>query len=84
MPKENINDCIDGRWRLEVTWQNGDAAWVQVASVNPDSPVKLAGDTPNDPMEPFDGWRVTVNRDGINRIIRSLRKARDQAFGRDE
>lgn len=31
-----------------------------------------------------DGFYVTLNRDGINRLIRNLRRARDQAYGRDE
>lgn len=30
------------------------------------------------------GLYATLDRDGINSIIRVLRKARDQAFGRDE
>lgn len=30
------------------------------------------------------GMYVTLDRDGINRLIRNLRRARDQAFGRDE
>lgn len=31
-----------------------------------------------------DGFYVTMDRDGINRLIRNLRRARDQAYGRDE
>lgn len=31
-----------------------------------------------------DGFYVTMERDGINKLIRNLRRARDQAFGRDE
>lgn len=30
------------------------------------------------------GWFVQLDRPGINRLIRLLRQARDQAFGRDE
>lgn len=33
-------------------------------------------------LEP--GWFVSLDRDGINALIRNLRKARDAAFGRDE
>jgi hypothetical protein len=33
--------------------------------------------------EPFLGWFVTLNRDGINRLIRALRRARDEALGAD-
>jgi hypothetical protein len=32
---------------------------------------------------PPDGIFVDLDRDGINRLIRALRKARDQAFGAD-
>ncbi len=31
-----------------------------------------------------DGFYVSMDRDGINKLIRNLRRARDQAFGRDE
>jgi hypothetical protein len=30
------------------------------------------------------GFHVELDRDGINEVIRKLRRARDQAFGRDE
>lgn len=30
------------------------------------------------------GFYVNLDRDGINKLIRHLRRARDQAFGRDE
>lgn len=30
------------------------------------------------------GYYVSLNRRGINDLIRNLRRARDQAFGRDE
>ena len=30
------------------------------------------------------GWHVELDRRGINELIRNLRRARDQAFGRDE
>lgn len=31
-----------------------------------------------------DGFYVDLDRQGINRLIKHLRRARDQAFGRDE
>jgi elongation factor P hydroxylase len=31
-----------------------------------------------------DGFYVSMDRNGINKLIRNLRRARDQAFGRDE
>lgn len=33
--------------------------------------------------EPFSGCFLSLDRAGINRVIRTLRKARDQAFGSD-
>lgn len=33
---------------------------------------------------PFDGWYADLDRDEVNKLIRVLRRARDQAFGRDE
>lgn len=35
-------------------------------------------------QEPFGGWFMQMDRVGINRLIRILRRARDQAYGRDE
>lgn len=80
MPKMNINDeCANG-FRTEVSWGLG--SYVQIATVNENSTLTLDGDSPG-AAEPFDGWRVTLDRDGINRTIRALRKARDAAFGAD-
>lgn len=31
-----------------------------------------------------DGFYVTLDRAGINKLIRDLRRARDQAYGKDE
>lgn len=31
-----------------------------------------------------DAWHSQMNRNGINRLIRILRRARDDAFGKDE
>lgn len=33
---------------------------------------------------PFSGCFLTLDRQGVNRTIRALRKARDQGLGRDE
>lgn len=30
------------------------------------------------------GWHINLNRRTVNDLIRNLRKARDQAFGKDE
>jgi hypothetical protein len=53
-----------------------DLAHVELAVLNRDEP-EFPGDTRR-------GWFVQLDRPGINHLIRSLRKARDQAYGRDE
>lgn len=83
MPKENINDRGNRDFRVEVSW-SPDAGYVQIATVHRKTPATMPGDDPGDPDQPLDGWHATLDRDGINRTIRALRKARDAAFGRDE
>ena len=81
MPKENI-DCIAMTGlRIEVGWSAEPSGHVQLATVHTDSPI----DWPEgeDPDGKFSGWHVTLDREHINRTIRSLRRARDAAFGAD-
>lgn len=81
MPKEIVIDssCFnedDTRGlRAEVRWSR-ETEYVQLATVADKDPVS----------EGFDGcgWFMSLDRRGINDLIRHLRKARDQAFGRDE
>lgn len=53
----------------------------------PDAPSGLGTSTSKatvaKPMQQFEGWHVTLDRDGINRMIRVLRRARDAAYGSD-
>jgi len=91
MPKEKVNPSIIGSWYTEVSWRREPAdgagkGHVQVATVNPYSPFEFPEKDAGDHFEPgerFDGWRLTFDRDGLNRLIRVLRKARDAAFGAD-
>lgn len=80
MPKVIIDDEAMDAFRLEVGWGTGQ--FVQVASVNTDSKLTLDGDSPGE-VAPFTGWYITLDRDGVNRTIHALRKARDAAFGAD-
>ena len=80
MPKCNINDETCPGWRVEVSWRpNNDEhspntpGHVQVASVNQHSELVLDD-------KPFDGWRVTLDRAGGERMISALHKALDAAF----
>ncbi len=88
MPKENIDDHVSKGFRAEVKWTPGQAhqpdGWVQLATVNQASTLTLDSELPGDTPQKFDGWHVTLDREGINRLIRSLRRARDAAYGRDE
>jgi hypothetical protein len=78
MPKEIIGRGIapfNPTWDLgfEVTW-GLDTESVQVASAN----------FARAPYTEASGWRVDISRDNINRLIKVLRRARDQAYGVDE
>lgn len=92
MPKTNINDFTTDGWRVEVSWRPQDDQYeghVQVASVNVNSPFEFPGDLLDygpdgeelrgDP-EPTDGWRVTLDPAGIDRMIEALRDAKKAAF----
>lgn len=78
MPKETIasryatEENGPPAFLLQILWgrENG----VQIATINPDA---LLGSVES-------GLYVDLGREEINHAIRALRKARDQAFGRDE
>jgi hypothetical protein len=80
MPKEVIldhefdSDSCRGL-RTEIRWSR-DAEHVQLATVA-DGPPPAGG-------LGAEGWFVSLDRRKINDLIRHLRRARDQAFGRDE
>lgn len=77
MPKENIDCTLMNELRVEVSWWPGRGegleGHVQVATVNTTKPQG----------EGEEGWFATLDRAGINRMIRALRKARDSAYGAD-
>lgn len=94
MPKENINDMVTDGFRVEVGWGSAvpgeREGHVQVAATNAHSlfrweQLDRAEDEGADPSVggQFDGWHVTLDREGINRLIRVLRRARDAAYGAD-
>jgi hypothetical protein len=71
---------------VHVGWDR--KGFVQVATVAPAGrvapydPVQKKHVIAQDAHDP--GWFVGLDRDGINQLIRNLRKARDAAFGKDE
>lgn len=79
MPKETIQSRYAGESfdapepHLHVGWTR-DRDHVEVAT-------RAGGDYADDLKRP--GLFVQLDRDGINRLIRALRKARDAAFGAD-
>lgn len=90
MPKENINCALVTEMRVQVGWEAGKD--VQIATTNAAQPF-VDGDGVNELRflkagEKYDGytmtgWFATLDREGINRLIRVLRRARDAAFGAD-
>jgi hypothetical protein len=97
MPKELINDVTQQRWHAEVSWrrkpgldpddQGAASGHVQLASVNLDSPFEFPEIDTGDHFEAavkFDGWRVTLDEAGLDHLLKTLRKAKRQAFGGPE
>lgn len=89
MPKERTDGCElpygddgDGRSIVEVSWSR-EAEYVQIVSkvVN-----RYDGDrfVKDEGIHYTDGMYVNLDRRGINDLVRNLRRARDQAFGKDE
>ena len=77
MPKELLYDTAAGDdIALEVSWSRD--GHVQLATKN------LDDTTPLVPSSGGNGWYMTPTRHQINELIRTLRRARDQAYGRDE
>lgn len=73
-PKAQV-PIVDVRWGRE-------QGYVQVVTKAEDA---WGGRWSEDEGSHFtDGMFVDLDRTGINRLIRNLRRARDQAFGRDE
>lgn len=95
MPAEKIPDAESGYRRVTVGWGGPDGDVTVSTEWHTDLLATHEGLTPDEVeqrlSEPADGnprgWRINVallDRDGINRMIRALRKARDAKFGRDE
>lgn len=97
MPNEKINDYVSQGWYTEVSWrrkpgldaddQGTAPGHVQLATVNVHSPFEFPEREHGDSWEAgerFDGWRVTLDEAGIDRLIKALHKAKRQAFGSPE
>lgn len=74
--------AIGGVPIVDVRW-NRDAGYVQVVTKETDAfGGRLVGDS--SATHYTDGLYVDLDRTAINALIRNLRRARDQAFGKDE
>lgn len=97
MPREKITDQVTDGFYTEVSWrrmpgldtddQGTSPGHVQLATVNVHSPFEfpeVERGTSWEAGEKFDGWRVTLDEEGIDRLIRTLHKAKRQAFGQEQ
>lgn len=76
---------------VHVGWLNSPdgAGWVQVHMEAAPEYFRFVADHPDGPsleqgVQRTSAYSPVLNRDEINRLIRVLRRARDQAYGRDE
>lgn len=78
MPKEIIRNASqvgdDDQYRVDVRWNR--KLYCQIATVK--DPDAYRGEGAR-----AEGFFVDLDRDALNRLIRVLRKARDQAYGSD-
>lgn len=94
MPKHFLyNDAQPGVQtadvRLELHWQRergvqlGATHWL--GSGDPDGGQEFLEPVGTEPQAmAWDGWFIGMDRDKINHLIKQLRAARDQAYGKDE
>lgn len=92
MPREMLYpmpnpDGSNADRRVEIGWSR--TGYVQIATTvlqpGADRDSDYFGGTEKEPAQrSWDGQFVDMNRHQINELIRKLRRARDQAFGRDE
>ncbi|MCX5066639.1 hypothetical protein OOJ91_12195 [Micromonospora lupini] len=83
MPKETINDQ-SGMYDVQVGWQPSPTGSVQLGVESHDGrsiAEHLTGE--NETPANFTGLWGSLDRDGVNRLIRTLRRARDSAYGAD-
>lgn len=77
MPREVISNP-NGPFHVGVGWHRGDSLQVGIVTDEPSFTIDGEGD------EKFKSVWSDMNRHQVNDLIRLLRRARDQTFGRDE
>lgn len=99
MPREKIHSAVP-EFDVSVAWNKDGTVQIVTAATDADERLRawtelkqgrvyMAGDpdaqtAPGTAFTLFDGWHVDLDRRQVNELIRVLRRARDQAFGRDE
>lgn len=92
MPKEQINGLslpfseeAGLRSVVEVTWGRDSSVTLVTKCVDASTGEVSTRERLSSPeRHAGEGWYLDLDRRGINELIRKLRRARDQAFGRDE
>jgi hypothetical protein len=75
---EPARSVVDIRWSRE-------SSHVQIATRCVDASTEATYKNEEfSTLSAADGWYLDLDRRAINELIRKLRRARDQAFGRDE
>lgn len=85
MPKETVKyPKYEGDWRTEQQTKHGTAlhiGWTRGGDAVQLLVTNFSGETDDDEVEP---QVIILTRRNVNDILRRLRVARDEAFGRDE
>lgn len=68
---------------LHVSWHR-EGEWVQLFIEGDTSYFRFAANNPTVSDERSSVYTPPLSRDEINKLIRTLRRARDQVYGRDE
>ncbi len=77
----NANDQLKA-WTELLTDEEGNLA--EQGEKTEENPSGCRGSEPGTSFRFFDGWHVFLNRNQVNDLIRTLRRARNSAFGADE
>lgn len=86
MPKVTIKSKEDMDTLVHLGWSK-ESSHVQIAVLNENEDTGLWFTNEKDELERLDGsngWVAQLDRYGINRLIQALRKARDDAYGKDQ
>lgn len=87
MPKETVYDASN-LFDLEVGWAHDRDVQLGITTHDGRSLAEWLAGLPEAeagaPLPQFSSLWASLDRGGINRLIKMLRKARDDAYGRDE